>query len=236
VAGYFAGLADFDPGPKTRYAVSGPAHDGFVLKLDTNAKFAWLSQFTGLTAGSTYGYSTAESVTLDGGGNVVVGGYYSGPVDFNPGAGTTTLPTAGKAYIAKLNGSGGLVWAKAIEGDNYVYVYGLATDAAGSVYATGNINGSADFDPGPGTFSRTTNGGTDAFVLKLDAAGNFAWADTFGGTGSDIGWGVAVDSTGTVYLAGGYQHAVAFDLDPTGLDGLPDSGVSYNGYLVKLSQ
>ncbi len=73
-------------------------------------------------------------------------------------------------------------------------------------------------------------------MLKLDSAGNFAWADTFGGAGNDPGWGVAVDSSGTVYLVGGYQGDVAFDLDPTGLNGLTDPGPYYNGYLVKLTQ
>jgi hypothetical protein len=236
VGGDFHGTVDFDPGPKTKYVTSGPSQDAFVLKLDTKGNFGWVSQFAGRTVGSTWGFSFAQSLALDGGGNVIVGGTYEGPVDFNPGSGTTILSTTGQAFIAKLNGSGGLVWAKAIEGNNYVFVYGLATDAAGSVYATGSIYGSADFDPGAGTFSRTTNGGIDAFVMKLDSAGNFAWADTFGSTGSDIGWGIAVDPIGTVYLAGAYQGNVAFDLDPTGLNGLTNPGTYYNGYLVKLTQ
>ena len=98
------------------------------------------------------------------------------------------------------------------------------------------FTGTVDFDPGAGVTTKTSAGLSDAFVLKLDSAGNFAWADTFGGTGSDIGWGIAVDPVGTVHLAGAYQGNVAFDLDPSGLNGLTDPGTSYNGYLVKLTQ
>jgi hypothetical protein len=99
VAGAFTGPADFDPGPKAAYASSGPAEGGFVLKLTAAGKFGWVSPFVGQPVdATTYGYSSAQSVTLDGGGNVDVGGYYGGPVDFNRGPGRTPCrPAAGRS-------------------------------------------------------------------------------------------------------------------------------------------
>ena len=137
VAGSFSGTVDFDPSSKTNYVSSGPNHAGFVLKLDTNGKFGWVSPFVGQTVGSTSGYASAQSVALDGSGNVVVGGAYDGSVDFNPGSGTATLPTIGGGFITKLNSSGGLVWARALESSGTTFVYGLDVDTAGSIYATG---------------------------------------------------------------------------------------------------
>ena len=53
----------------------------------------------------------------------------------------------------------------------------------------------------------TASGGSDIFVLKLDSSGTFQWVYTAGGiAGSspsgDIGYGIAVDSSGNIYTAG----------------------------------
>ena len=227
----FRYTVDFDPGSKTHNVSSGPSFAGFVLKLNTKGNFGWVSPFVSL---STSGFSVADSVALDG-GNVIVGGAYRGSVDFNPGSGTTTLPTGGRGFITKLSSTGSLVWAKALEGGDYsVFVNGLAVDAAGSIYATGFFDGTVDLDPGAGTQTRTTAGGNDIFALKLDAAGNFVWGTTFGGTGNDNGQGIAVDTAGTVYLAGSYRGTVDFDPDPIGTHWLINPGTFSNLYLVKL--
>jgi hypothetical protein len=250
VAGSFAGTVDFNPGTKSNQyfpATSGPGGGGFVLKLTAAGAFAWVSPFQGQRVdANTYGYSSASSIALDGGGNVFVAGYYGSVVDFDKGTGTTTLPAVGGGYIAKLTPTGGLAWARALEKDpavlnSMVHVYGLATDAAGNVYATGNLYGGADFDPGAGSASHrsawnaTDNANSsDVFVMKLTASGEFAWAETFGGPGSDAGWGIAVDSSGMVYLSGSYMGSVDFDPDPLGTHVLNSPGS--NLFLVKLRQ
>jgi hypothetical protein len=95
---------------------------------------------------------------------------------------------------------------------------------------------SGDFDPGSGTHTRATAGGNDAFVLKLDAAGTFAWAETFGGSGDDQGWEVAVTPTGTVHFAGSYQGSVDFDPDPLDVYELTTPGTYRSFFLVKVTQ
>jgi hypothetical protein len=239
VGGQFRYTVDFDPGTGKRdvYSVSsGASRAGFVLKLTTNGAFGWASAFASQGSGTTAGSSVVQSLAVDGGGNVVVGGYYRNAVDFNPGTGTTTLPTVGGGFVAKLNATGGLTWARVIESTSSVFVYGLAVDAAGSVYATGTHFGTADFDPGIGTDSRTAAGTNDAYALKLTSAGNYAWAETFGGTGNDIGWGIAVDASGFVHLTGSFQGTVDFDPDPTDTFNLTTPGTKDNMYLVRLRQ
>ena len=239
VGGQFRYTVDFDPGTGKRdvYSVSsGASRAGFVLKLKADGTFGWASAFASQGSGTTAGSSAVQCLTLDGGGNVLVGGYYLNAVDFKPGTGTSTLPTIGGGYIAKLNASGRLTWARAVESSSSVFVYGLAVDAAGSVYATGSIYGTADFDPGTGTASRTAAGPNDAYVLKLTSAGNYVWAETFGGDGSDIGWGIAVDPSGFVHLTGSFQGSVDFDPDPTDTFNLTTPGTKYNLYLLKLRQ
>lgn len=234
VAGRFQGTVDFDPNAGKRNVYSGPTSSsaGFVLKLTSAGNFGWVAPFV-----VSNGSAAAQSITLDTGGNVIVGGYYSGTVDFNPGGGTTYLPATGKAFITKLTAGGSLAWARALAGTGSTFVYGLAVDSAGSIYATGLFSGTVDFDPGAGTHSRTTAGGSDAYVLKLDANGNFGWAESFGSTGNDIGFGIGVDATGTVHLAGGYSGTVDFDPDPgVAFDLTNPPGGKTNMYLVRLRQ
>lgn len=235
LAGQFAGTVDFDPGPRTRTASSGPSQGGFVLKLTAAGNFDWVAPFVGQGSGKTAGSAVAQSLTLDGGGDVIVGGYYGNAVDFDPGSGTTTLPTGGGGFITKLTAGGSLAWARALEGTDSTFVYGVAVDAAGGIYATGAFKGTVDLDPGAGTRSRTTAGNFDVFAVKLTAAGEFTRAEMFGGPGEDLGRGIAVDAAGTVYLVGSYTGAVDFDPDPADTFYLPDTGFT-NGFLVRLRQ
>jgi hypothetical protein len=238
VAGNFQGTVDFDPSSKTHDVSAGPSVSGFVEKLNTNGKFQWVSPFVGQTVGSTSGYSGAYSVALDASGNVIVGGYYQNTVDFDPGRGTTTLSPVGGGFIAKLNGSGGLVWARALESGTASggSVNELAVDTAGNIYATGSFSGTIDLDPGAGVDSHTSNGGGDIYVVKLDGAGNFGWGETFGGPGGDIGFGIAVDASGTVHVVGSYSQSVDFDPDPFATYYLTTPGTYSNAYLVRLRQ
>src|SRR5437773_827609 len=78
VAGYFTGTVDFGGGPLT----SAGGADVFVAKYAADGGFQWAKRFGG-TSGDV-----AASVAVDGSGNVVVGGRFSGSVDF--GGGTLT--------------------------------------------------------------------------------------------------------------------------------------------------
>jgi hypothetical protein len=230
VADTFNGLVDFNPGSGTKW-VSSAENQGFVLKITAAGAYGWVSTFRGASSGSDL--SRMLKVALDGSGGVLVGGAYMGTEDFDPGPGTTTLPTvsAFDGFVVKLTAShGSFVWARNL-GD---YVNGLAADAAGNVYVTGDFVGTHDFDPGAGSALRTSAGDYDAFVVKLTANGSFGWVETFGGTGGDGGKGVAVDPSGTIHLAGVFSGTVDFDPDPLDTYELTSPGPYKSSFLVKL--
>lgn len=106
------------------------------------------------------------------------------------------------------------VWAKGMGGSGTDVGNGIITDASGNVYSTGSFNGSADFDPGSGSFSLTSVGNVDIFISKLDAAGNFLWAKSVGGTSFDVGQSIAVDASGNSYITGYFINTVDFDPGP----------------------
>jgi hypothetical protein len=148
----------------------------------------------------TSGGDEGQAVATDAAGNVYVTGHFSGKADFDPGPGTWNLTSAGKddIFTAKYSAAGALLWARAFGGPDYDYGNGLTVASDGSVYTTGYFKGTADFDPGPGTYNLTSAGLTDVFVSKLDSAGNFVWAQRLGGTDTDIVSSLAVASDGSV--------------------------------------
>ncbi|MBN4062501.1 T9SS type A sorting domain-containing protein, partial [Bacteroidales bacterium AH-315-I05] len=114
-------------------------------------------------------------------------------------------------FVLKLNPSGNFIWAKATGGSSNDFGYSMALDASGNVHATGYFTGTADFDPGAGTSNLTSTGGSDVFIQKLDASGNFVWAKAIGGTTNDIGYSISLASDGSVHTTGSFTGTVDFD-------------------------
>ena len=109
VTGAFSGKRDFDPGSGTCNLTSAGKTDAFVAKLSASGGFVWAKRIGGAS------YDKALSVALDNKGNVLLTGYFSSSVDFDPGSGTTKLSSVGDhdAFIAKLSGAGGFSWRAA---------------------------------------------------------------------------------------------------------------------------
>ncbi len=95
-------------------------------------------------------------------------------------------------------------WAFSAGGSESDVGYRIAMDKSGSIYVTGGFSGTATF----GTTKLTATGIEDMFVVKLDGKGKLIWAKSFGGTGGIRGDGIAVDSAGNSYVAGGFTATV----------------------------
>jgi hypothetical protein len=229
LAGAFDGTADFEPGSGTFNLTSAGSADAFVLKLGPNGGFNGVRSFGGTSL------DQATALALDGLGNVHIAGFFFGTADFDPGAGTLNLTSAGvvDAFVVKLDPSGTLVWAKQVGGTSSDQPAGVATDSSGNVYLTGRFAGTADFDPGPGTFELTATDLTDPFALKLAADGTLVWARQLAATVAESGgFGVAVDGGGNVYIVGEFLGTADFDPGP-GIVALTAAG-SVDTFAVKL--
>lgn len=96
-------------------------------------------------------------------------------------------------------------WATYFGGTGDDYGYSIATDKFGNVYLAGYTASTSGI--ALNGFQNTYGGGSqDAFLVKLDSAGNRIWATYYGGTGNDYGQSVATDAFGNVYL-GGYSNS-----------------------------
>ncbi|HXT36563.1 MAG TPA: SBBP repeat-containing protein, partial [Chloroflexota bacterium] len=81
--------------------------------------------------------------------------------------------------------------------------YGIAVDSAGSAYITG-YSTSTNFPVAGGTpYQGQNGGGDDVFISKLNPRGSALVYSTYlGGSGGDVGYGIAVDSGGNAYVTG----------------------------------
>jgi hypothetical protein len=220
--GQFNGTVDFDPGVGTSNLTSVGQSDIFVSKLDTNGDFVWAKSMGGWSW--DYGYSIA----VDSNGNVYTTGYFQQDVDFDPGTDTYILSETGMPdiFVSKLDSSGNFVWAKSMGGPSSLdYGNVITIDASGNVYTTGIFQGTVDFDPGVSVANLASAGDRDIFVSKLDSSGNYVWAKSMGGTASDSGINIAIDSGGNVYTTGRFQGTADFD-PGAGLSNLTSTGGS----------
>ena len=221
IAGYFRDTVDFDPGAGTHYLTSNGGSDIFIVKLDNNGGFVW--------AGSMGSASEdlGADIVFGNSGSIYLTGRFGGTVDFDPGAGTYNLTSAGgwDIFVSKLDGDGNHVWTKSMGGTSNDQAFEIISDASGNVYTTGQFSDTADFDPGAGTNNLTSAGGRDIFVSKLDANGNFVWAKGMGGASTDAGNDIVLDGNGYVYLAGDFDGTADFD-PGAGTAFLTGSGIS----------
>ncbi|MBL7909630.1 MAG: T9SS type A sorting domain-containing protein [Bacteroidia bacterium] len=103
-------------------------------------------------------------------------------------------------------------WAKNLGAAGNESGQAVVADGSGNVYSTGVFVGTSDFDPGAGTFTIASSAASqDIYISKLDALGNFVWAKSIGGIGSDAGISATLDGLGNVFITGYFNGTVDFD-------------------------
>lgn len=231
VTGVFLGTADMDPGPGIYNLTSIGSSDVFVWKLSSTGAFVWAVQFEGISLNQSYG------MAINSIGEIVTTGFIQGVTDFDPGPAVYNLvPTTGsELFISKIDSFGNFVWAKNLPINPGYGDRSVNHDAMDNIYLTGNFMGSADFDPGPGTFNLVSNGDRDVFICKLDPDGNFNWAGQMGGPDFDIGYNVGFDGSGNLYAHGIFNGTSDFD-PGTGVYNLTSLGSADDHFNVRLDQ
>ena len=207
--GEFWSTTDFDPGTGSLSLSSQGNADIFVQKLDADGNLLWAYGF------GSGGEDIGRAIDVDQNGNVYITGAFRGTIDFDPGAGTNPLTFGGYSdiFVLKLTENGDFVWAKNFKSfSDFSTGLDIKSDAFGNVYTTGKMKADVDFDPGSGT-NTVIAVGSDIFIHKLDANGDFDWVRTYGGSGPYVeeGQSIEMDEQGDLYISGTFLGTVDFD-------------------------
>lgn len=192
-----------------------------------------------LTMSSQSYRSRTMCLDVDQEKNLIMAGSYSDNTVFDPAIEDNILSGSGGAigdlkrswFIQKLNKYGSLSWVKSFEFGNSLRneILKIKTDSSGNIYVLGVLDlrtyEQVDLDPGPGRYHVTELDLGDGryqpvlnFILKLDAQGDFIWANEFYG-GMDSG-DLEVDNTGNIYW---FTRTGYHDYDPgPNLFNIPD--------------
>ncbi len=152
-----------------------------------------------LTVGGS-NLDVGNALATDAAGNIFITGYFKSN---SINSGTTTLSNNGNSdvFILKYDGAGNPQWAKSAGVLFEDVGTSIAIDPGGNVLLTGYYKSSV-IGFGIYTFTNTAANTCDLFVVKYSNSGNELWAKSLGGTVDDIGFGIACDVAGNVFVTG----------------------------------
>lgn len=208
--GQFSTTTDFDPRASRLFNInSNGFYDIYVHKADSTGHLVWAKGM-----GSNL-HDSGESIVVDDSGNVYTVGYFFNTVDFDPGPGTFNLTSNGvqDLFVQKLNRFGDFEWAISIGGNQNDFAHNVLMADSSHLIVTGSFMGSVDFDPDTSSFIVNASSNSDAFILKLNAAGEFVWVKSIDGISTQSGFASALDAQGNIYTTGFYRGTADFDPD-----------------------
>ena len=217
----------------------------FVSKLDPTGKILLYSTYL---SGSGTDIATGLAVDQSGSNAYVTGTTTSTEVGTGfpstLGAYQTTPRALNQFFFTKVDpntsGSGSVLYSTYFGGSSpsngSVLGGGVAVDSNSNAYITGGTN----FTDMPllNAYQGLNEGGFDAFVAKINPSGvtgeQLLYSTYLGGSGDDVGFGVAVDSSPDAYVTG-WTTSTDFNAGTTGTTALqPANGGGTDAFLAKI--
>ena len=199
--------------PSDHIVTAGRPYNGFVSKVNPFGTFQWSRDM----AGGVNGQEVYASAVTFGNGDIYVGGWFDGSIDFRHGSSVSfnllANTSAINGFVASIDVNGNWVWVARSSGDpsSVQVVLDLAVGPLGTIAVSGYFSDGNDFWTNStfGSFLLIEGPGAGGFVAGLDPYGNWIWADHFGSEKDDIAYAVAWQGLGRVLTAG--RHCVNLD-------------------------
>lgn len=224
VGGVFSGFTEFSAlSTQSFHSVGG--NDIFFAKLTLDSG--------GVLFVETLGSSSDDylnDMAIDSTNNLILTGEYRDSLDMDPTTGVFKLYPRGLSDIfsMKLTVNGGFVWAKSFGGLGIESGYKVEVDASNNIIMTGRYSDGAFFD----NLQKSSRGGTDIYLVKLDTNGSIIWLNTYGGKANDLGSTLFLNKTGVVYLGSEFRDTVDFNISIERKNASYSNGGSDIGILV----
>jgi hypothetical protein len=200
VGGYSASAGLGTAGTFQQNHSAGANYDAFLIKYNALGVRTFATYFGGV--GNDQGTCVAvdnaatpnvylAGYTTSAAGGLTTGGAYHGA---NNGG--------NDGFLVKFAGATGVrTWCTFYGGTADDFIYGVACDAAGNVYITGQT-ASTTLVSTAGAYQTAISGPTDAFVAKFTPSGANQWSTYFGGTAQEEGLALACDASSNVIVTG----------------------------------
>ncbi len=151
-----------------------------------------------------------NAIAVDGFGHAYVVGSFGGVIEFPSQGEVVKLTSRGfsDVFLAKVDNLGNLLWVRQAGGSFDDYGRGVAVDAEGCSYITGQyFSTNCVFDAEQ--LERTGN--SDIFIVKYDPTGKQLWVRTAGAVGGISSHALAVDTNGNAFITGQYFGKATWD-------------------------
>ncbi|MCB5284937.1 MAG: hypothetical protein LHW45_05025 [Candidatus Cloacimonetes bacterium] len=158
----------------------------------------------------TFGRAYSKGLALDPSGNSIMAGNIYKSVAFGAWNLSAYNGNYSDIFVAKADPAGNWLWAVHAGSNNHDYATAVCTDVTGNSYVTGQIY--SHYAAWFGSIELSEYG-NQAFVAKLDPAGNWLWAkvlDRTSSSGASYGWGIACDAAGNCHVTGLFNGTYAF--------------------------
>lgn len=233
--GYFRNTGTF--GSLTLNAGGTDVQDVYLVKYNTSGVEQWAKKGTGTHSNS------GKSVKIDGNGDLILTGYFTGNANFD---GTSIISTddilnnpTQDMFIAKYNASGAIQWIKQAGGIRSTTPEGIAIDSYNNINLVGTMGGDLIF--GADTLFNYADGQNfdydDIFIATYSTNGTFLWAKHGGDGYDDQGRGITIDDDNNIYITGNFDEDCCGA--PGAFDGVTIAGGDDNNvndvFIVKLT-
>ncbi len=171
-------------------------YDYWVLKLDANRNIVWQKSYGGDKVEDLY------DIVETSNGDFVLGGY-----SYSDISGNKTAPnffqnsnfSTSDYWIVKIDAVGDIIWQNSFGGEGEEYLYSFVNTSDNGFVMVGYTDSDTT-----GNKSDPLNGGSDYWVVKLDAAGNKEWDQSLGGDGQEEAFCIR-QTWDDGYIIGGYS-------------------------------
>ncbi len=166
-------------------------------------QFAWAKGF------GEVGNDAGNIILTDKAGNIYLGGFFRGNVDFDKGIVPHILKSKGSEdiFINKYDPNGQLIWALGFGGKGPDRCTNAVLDASGDLIVLGNFRDTVEF----GQTSTVSSGFNDIFIAKISSDGVLKWVRSLGGTLDENGRSLALQKDGHIIVTGTFQGKIKFE-------------------------